>query len=76
MQSIVKDPQCTVQTYFTGISQFFSGLRRQDSAVPRPKPGRTRGAKGSPDGLRRAAFIDRMGQAHVESGSTFGVLTQ
>ena len=34
------------------------------------------GANGSPDGVRRAAFIDRMGQAHVESGSTFGVLTQ
>ena len=76
MQRIVKDPQGTVQTYFTGRSQFFSGLKLQGNVVPRPKPGHTRGANGSPDGVRRPAFIDRVGQAHVESGSTFGVLTQ
>jgi len=27
MQCIVKDPQCTVQTFFTPRPQFFSGLR-------------------------------------------------
>lgn len=45
MQGIVKDPQCTVQTFFTGRPQFFPGLRRQDRAVPRPKPGHTRGGE-------------------------------
>jgi hypothetical protein len=45
MQCIVKDPQCTVQTFFTPRPQFFSGLGRQDSTVPRPKPGHTRGGE-------------------------------
>jgi hypothetical protein len=45
MHCIVKDPQRTVQTFFTRRLQFFSGLRRQDRAVPRPKPGHTRGGE-------------------------------
>ena len=34
MQFIVKDPQCTVQTFFTPRPQFFSGLRLQDRVCP------------------------------------------
>jgi hypothetical protein len=62
--------------FFYPQTAVFLGSETPRPCVPWPKPGHTRGAKGSPDGLRRAAFIDRMGQAHVESGSTFGVLTQ
>ncbi|MFM8213035.1 MAG: hypothetical protein ACKN82_00115, partial [Pirellula sp.] len=34
MQGIVKDPQCTVQTFFTGRPQFFLSLSRQDRVCP------------------------------------------
>jgi hypothetical protein len=38
MRCIVKDPQCTVQTFFAGGSLFFSRRSLQGNPVPRREP--------------------------------------